>query len=145
MDSVYNENHNLIIDYLHSGAYIYFSDLHCPKEVYIDYYSIPVDDMGFPLIKRGYELASFAYCVYKMFEEDATCIPPKIAQWRWMEIQQNKDWEIEAAMRSFDSFTNNDFLEIYNYLIGPDYALYFKSPEFMKKRDIFNNNTSNIH
>ena len=58
-----------------------------------------------------------------MFEEDATRIPPKIAQWRWMQIVQDKDWEIEAASRSWSNLTENDMKEIMNILYKNPYNL----------------------
>ena len=122
LEAVYNERNHLIQNYQYNGEYIFFSDADMPREVYIDYYSILLDaDSGFPLIKRGYELACYSYCVYKMFEEDASVIPPRIQQWRWLQIVQDKDWEIEAASRAWDDLDMNDIRDIHNYLISREY------------------------
>jgi hypothetical protein len=120
--AIYDQDMRLINDYMYQGELLFFSSSNCPTKVYIDYDSIPVDEDGFPLIKRGYEIAAYAYCLCKMFEEDATAIPPRIAQWRWFELQQNKDWEIEACARSWSDMTDNDVMRIQNMLIDPLYA-----------------------
>ena len=67
-DILYDQNNKLIKDCVNQGQYVHFSTSHTPTQVYIDYYSIPVDEDGFPLIKRGYEAACYAYCVYKLFD-----------------------------------------------------------------------------
>jgi hypothetical protein len=122
LEGVYDENKRLVKDYSYQGGYIYFPKNLTPQIVYIDYLSVPVDDNGFPLIKRGYEQAAYAYCVYKMFEEDSSSIPPRVAQWKWIEITQTKDWEIEAAMRSWEDINNNDIEEVHRYMVAPEYA-----------------------
>lgn len=122
LEAVFNESNALVKDYLYQGQYLFFSDKNKPTKVYIDYYSIAVDEDGFPLLKRGYEQAAYAYCVYKMFEEDASTIPPRIAQWRWYQIEQNKDWEIEAANRSWEDVDDNTLMRIHSYIVDPVYA-----------------------
>ena len=87
IECLYDSNQKpLKNDYINQGQYIFLPDSNTDKEIYIDYYSIAVDDDNCPLIKRGYELAAYSYCVYKMFEEDASSIPPRIQQWRWLQI-----------------------------------------------------------
>jgi hypothetical protein len=122
LEGVYNEVNGFATNFTYQGDYLIFSDDYMPEKVYIDYYSLPVDEVtGYPLIKKGYEPACYAYCVYKMFEEDATAIPPRVAQWRWLQIVQDKEWEIEAAHRSWDGITDNDLMELHNYIISRDY------------------------
>ena len=122
LEGIFDQDNNLVTNYIYQGDYIIFSDNYMPTKVYIDYYSLPVDETtGYPLIKRGYEPACYAYCVYKMYEEDATCIPPKVAQWRWMQIVQDKEWEIEAAHRSWDGMSDNELRDIHNFIISRDY------------------------
>ena len=122
LQAVYDQEMRLVEDYSYQGETIYFRPENKPQKVYIDYLSIPVDEDGFPLIKRGYEAAAYAYCVYKMYEEDASMIPPRIAQWRWIQIQENKDWEIEAAARSWDDIDDSMVMLIHNIIIDPAYA-----------------------
>ena len=120
LEAVFDNNGVLLKnDFMYQGQYIFFSSTNCPTGLKIDFKSIAVDDLGFPLIKRGYEQAAYAYCVYKMFEEDATAIPPRIQQWRWLQLCQDKDWEIEAASRSWMDLTDNDIREIHNIIVGP--------------------------
>ena len=116
IEAIYGDDYRLLTDYSVQGSYVYFSDRNTPTKVYIDYLSLAIDNDGFPLLYRGYERAAEAYCTYKMFEEDATRIPPKIAQWRWMQIVQDKDWEIEAASRSWNNLTDNDMKDILGIL-----------------------------
>jgi len=143
LESVFDENNNLIKDFLYQGEYIYFSDRNVPTKVFIDYMSIAVDENGFPLIKRGYESAAYHYCVYKAFEEDATRIPPRIQQWRWLQIVNDKDWEIEAAARSWDDITDNDIRDIHQILISDVYAMAMKNTTLIHDKNILNK-TSNM-
>jgi hypothetical protein len=122
LQAVYDQDYRLITDYSYQGETLYFKPQNKPEKVYISYLSIPVDEDGFPLIKRGYETAAYAYCVCKMFEEDATSIPPRIAQWRWMQLLQDKDWEIEAAARSWSDLDESMVMLIHNIIIDPAYA-----------------------
>lgn len=144
LEGVFDQSLKLVIDFLYQGEYIYFSDNNLPTECYIDYYSLPVDEDGFPYIKRGYESACFAYCVYKMYEEDATRIPPRIQQWRWLQICQDKDWEIEAAARSWDGLTDNDIREIHEYLMNDAYALSLHSQNIIDNKNALGR-TSNMN
>lgn len=146
LEGVFDGSNRLISDYSNQGQYLYFAQSKIPNEVYIDYYSLPMDLDGFPLIKRGYELACYSYCVYKMYEEDATCIPPRIQQWRWFEIGQTKDWEIEAAVRAWDDMTDNDIMDIHNYLVGNDYALFYQKfhADRLYNKNALTNKESNI-
>ena len=121
LESVYDQNNSLVKDMSNQGDYIYFSSVYMPEKVFIDYYSIPVDADGFPLVKRGYEAACYAYCVYKMFEEDASVIPPRIQQWRWLQIVDDKEHELGAARSSWSDLTDNDIRDIHNYIIDPNY------------------------
>lgn len=122
LEGVFDSDGNLLSGYVYQGDYLIFGDTNQPSKVYIDYYSLPVDEhTGYPLIKKGYEPACYAYCVYKMFEEDATVIPPKVPQWRWLQICESKEWEIEAAHRSWDGMTDNELRDIHNYIISRDY------------------------
>lgn len=125
LEAIYDANRSLLTDYLYQGDYIIVSDTNKPTELYIDYYTLALDDdTGYPLIKRGYEPACYAYCVYKMFEEDASVIPPKIQQWRWMQIVQDKEYEIEAAHRSWDGVTDNELVEIHKYIVSREYRAF---------------------
>jgi hypothetical protein len=121
LEAVYDQNNSLVKDCSTQGQYIQFSSRYMPTAVYIDYYSIPADAQGFPLIKRGYEAACYAYCVYKMFEEDAGTIPPRIPQWRWFQICEDKEHELGAARSSWSDMTDNDIRDIHNYIIDPAY------------------------
>jgi hypothetical protein len=121
LEAVYDQNNSLVRDCTNQGQYVQFSTARTPEKVFIDYYSIPIGEDGFPLIKRGYEAACYAYCVYKMFEEDAGTIPPRIPQWRWFQIVQDKEHELGAAANSWSDLTDNDLRDIHNYLISPDY------------------------
>ena len=114
-----------------------------PTQVYIDYYSIPADEDGFPLIKRGYEAACYTYCVYKMFEEDASVIPPRIQQWRWLQIVDDKEHELGAARSSWSDLTDNDIRDIHEFIIDPNYKR-FITKDF---RSVVNNSdiNSNSH
>lgn len=122
LETVLGANRELLTGFVYQGDYLIFSDNKTPKNASIVYYKLAVDeDTGFPLIKKGYEPACYAYSVYKMFEEDATVIPPRVPQWRWLQIVQDKEWEIEAAHRSWDGFTDNELMEIHQYILSPDY------------------------
>lgn len=122
LQRVYGEDGSACVDFMYQGDYMQFPDIYKAKNILIDYYSLALDDAtGFPLIKKNYQPACYAYCVYKMFEEDASVIPPRIQQWRWLQIVQDKEWEIEAAHRSWDGLTDNEIMEIHNALINKDY------------------------
>ena len=122
VETFYDSNMNVLKnDFIYQGQYIFLPDNYSEAVIYIDYFSLAVDEKGFPYIKRGYEAAAYAYCVYKMFEEDATTIPPRIAQWRWLQICQDKDWEIEAASRSWQDVDESMIKEIHAILIDPMY------------------------
>lgn len=121
LEAVYGDDGTLVKQFLYQGQYIYFSSVDTPKNVTIDYYSLPMDNDGFPLIKRGYESACYYYCVYKMFEEDAGTIPPRIPQWRWLQICDDKEHELGAAANSWSDLTDNDIRDIHNYIIDPTY------------------------
>lgn len=121
LETVYDENNNLVEDWTNQGQYVQFSTAKTPNKVFITYYSIPADEDGFPLIKRGYEAACYAYCVYKMFEEDAGTIPPRIPQWRWFQIVQDKEHELGAANCSWSDLTDNDIRDIHNFIVDPSY------------------------
>lgn len=122
LEAVYDQNNHLVKDCVNQGQYVQFSSAYMPTKVFIDYYSIPVDDDGFPLVKRGYEAACYAYSVYKMFEEDSSCIPPRIAQWKWFEIVADKEHELGAAASSWSDLTDNDIRDIHNFIIDPNYV-----------------------
>lgn len=119
--AVYGSDGKLLKQHSYQGQYIYFSTVDTPKKVTIDYLSLPMDSDGFPLIKRGYESACYAYCVYKMFEEDASVIPPRIPQWRWYQICEDKEHELSAAAASWSDLTDNDIRDIHNFIIDPNY------------------------
>ena len=121
LEAVYGDDGTLVKQFSYQGQYIYFSSVDTPKKVTIDYYSLPMDNDGFPLIKRGYESACYYYCVYKMFEEDAGTIPPRIPQWRWLQICDDKEHELGAAANSWSDLTDNDIRDIHNYIIDPTY------------------------
>jgi hypothetical protein len=142
LEAVYDQNNSLVRDCSNQGEYIHFSSAYTPTEVYIDYYSIPVDDDGFPLVKRGYEAACYAYCVYKMFEEDSSCIPPRIAQWKWFEIVADKEHELGVARSSWSDLTDNDIRDIHNYLISPDYIRHITKTN---RGDILNGGSIHNH
>lgn len=78
-------------------------------------------------MERGYETAAYSYCVYKMFEEDATSIPPRIQQWRWFQICQDKDWEIEAASRSWQDVDESMIREIHAIIMDPAYLMRYNT------------------
>ena len=139
LEAVYDQNNQLIKDCVNQGQYVHFSTLHMPTAVYIDYYSIPADEDGFPLIKRGYEAACYAYCVYKMFEEDASVIPPRIQQWRWLQIVDDKEHELGAARSSWSDLTDNDIRDIHEFIIDPNYKR-FITKDF---RSVINNSNLN--
>ena len=84
-------------DYINQGQYIFLPDSYTSNEIYADYYSLAVDANGYPYIKRGYELAAYSYCVYKMFEEDASAIPPRIQQ------REYRDWETDRKSTRLNS------------------------------------------
>lgn len=128
LENVFDEAGNKVKNSTYQGEYIQFSTTKTPQKCFIDYYSLPVDALGFPLVKRGYETACFAYCVKKMHEEDASVIPPRIQQWRWLQMCQDSDYEIQAAYISWGDLSNNDIEEIHNYIISPEY-------KFITKRD----------
>lgn len=144
LEAVYDQNNQLIKDCVNQGQYVHFSTLHMPTQVYIDYYSIPADEDGFPLIKRGYEAACYAYCVYKMFEEDASVIPPRIQQWRWLQIVDDKEHELGAARSSWSDLTDNDIRDIHEFIIDPNYKRFITKDfrSVVSKSDI--NSNSNI-
>jgi len=144
LEAVYDQNNQLVKDCVNQGQYVHFSTLYTPTEVYIDYYSIPVDEDGFPLVKRGYEAACYAYCVYKMFEEDASVIPPRIQQWRWLQIVDDKEHELGAARSSWSDLTDNDIRDIHNYIIDPNYKRFINKDfrSIVDKSDL--NSNSNI-
>ena len=142
LDGVFNEDYKLIEDLSYQGQYIFFADSKVPQKVFIDYTSLPMDADGFPFIKRGYESAAYYYCIYKMYEEDATRIPPKIAQWRWLEIQRDKDWEIEAASRSWDDITDNDIRDIHNYLVSDAYAMFVRRNDTIQNKNALGRTSS---
>ncbi len=121
LEAVYDQNNLLVKDCSNQGQYVYFSSAYVPTKVFIDYYSIPADANGFPLVKRGYEAACYAYSVYKMFEEDAGTIPPRIPQWRWFQICEDKEHELGAAASSWSDLTDNDIRDIHNYIVDPNY------------------------
>lgn len=139
LEAVYDQNNQLIKDCVNQGQYVHFSTLYMPTAVYIDYYSIPADEDGFPLIKRGYEAACYTYCVYKMFEEDASVIPPRIQQWRWLQIVDDKEHELGAARSSWSDLTDNDIRDIHNFIIDPNYKR-FITKDF---RSVINNSNLN--
>ena len=143
LEAVYDQNNQLIKDCVNQWQYVHFSSSNMPTQVYIDYYSIPADADGFPLIKRGYEAACYTYCVYKMFEEDASVIPPRIQQWRWLQIVDDKEHELGAARSSWSDLTDNDIRDIHEFIIDPNYKR-FITKDF---RSVVNNSdiNSNSH
>ena len=56
-----------------------------------------------------------------MFEEDASVIPPRIQQWRWYQICEDKEHELSAAAASWSDLTDNDIRDIHNFIIDPNY------------------------
>ena len=56
-----------------------------------------------------------------MFEEDASVIPPRIQQWRWYQICEDKEHELSAAYASWSDLTDNDIRDIHNFIIDPNY------------------------
>lgn len=122
LEAIRNAGGGLVQGLLYQGDYLIVPSTFKEQKISIDYYSLAVDSKtGFPLIKKGYESACEAYSIYKMFEEDATVIPPRVPQWRWLQIEQNKDWEIEAAHRSWDGMTDNELMEVHKYIVSPHY------------------------
>ena len=121
LEAVYDETKKLSKGFSYQGQYIHLNSNYKPEKILIDYYSLPVGEDGFPLIKRGYESACYAYSVYKMFEEDASAIPPRIQQWRWYQICEDKEHELSAAYASWSDLTDNDIRDIHNFIIDPNY------------------------
>lgn len=95
------------IKYSNQGDFIMFDSIQTFNKnnqgqdiVYISYYGIPVDPKtGYPLIKKGHELACEAYCTWKVYYEDF--LIGKIDANRWSFINQQKENELNAAMNGF--------------------------------------------
>ena len=79
--------------------------------VFTNYWGIPVDPQtGYPLIKKGHELACEAYCVWKLYTEDF--LTNKIDANRWMYIVGEKDRELNAAQNGFRQWDRKDLERI---------------------------------
>ena len=74
-----------------------------------------------------------------MFEEDASVIPPRIQQWRWLQIVDDKEHELGAARSSWSDLTDNDIRDIHNFIIDPNYKR-FITKDF---RSVINNSNLN--
>ena len=102
------------------GYHLNFSTYDEPRECYIDYYGVAVeDDTGFPLIKKGNEDACLWNCAKNLFLEDY--MNGELDATRWGEIIRNLDNEIKAAESDLSHFTDNELeqLQKIRYNITP--------------------------
>jgi len=106
------------IPYEDNGDFIAFDSLQTYSKndkgqdiVFINYWGIPVDpETGYPLIKKGHELACEAYCVWKLYTEDF--MTGKIDANRWMYLVGEKDRELNAAQNGFRQWDRKDLERI---------------------------------
>ena len=110
------------IPYVDNGTYYFFDDTqtfakndHDEYVVYVNYYGIPTDDDGFPLIKKGHAQACYAFCVKKLYEEDFYM--GKLQANVWGDILQELENQLAAAKNSFRHVSRNE-LEKYNAIIS---------------------------
>lgn len=108
LEYVFITGSNTKISYSHQGDYLLFAEQYSNTNISCYYHSFVFDDDGFPLIKRGYEKACEAHCIYNMYQEDF--MEGKIDINRWKNIEYTNDWEIEAAARSW-SEVNDSFVK----------------------------------
>lgn len=79
--------------------------------IYINFYGIPIDyDTGYPLIKKGHELACQWYCIWKLYTEDF--LNGKIDNSRWAYIENQKMIQAEAAKGGFRHKSHSDMKKI---------------------------------
>jgi len=113
IERVFVTDSTSLVEYSHQGSYLLFNEKYNNTAISLYAKCYLTDDDGFPLIKRGYEKACEAFCVYQMYNEDF--LEGKIDATRWQDINNTKDWEIEAAARAWDEVNDNfmkDMLDI---------------------------------
>lgn len=106
------------IEYSVQGDYIAFSsgqtfskDEKNHDVVYINYEGIAIGEDGYPLIRKGHELAVEAYCTWKVYYEDF--LTGKLDGQRWSFINQQKEQELNAATNGFRHWDNKDLERIH--------------------------------
>lgn len=122
IDKVITTSTNTLVPFSHQGDYLLFSEDYKNTEISCVYQSFVIDDEGFPMIKRGYEKACESFCVYQLYREDF--MDGKIDGLRWGDINNTKDWEIEAAARAWDEMDENEVSDIHKAMVNPAYKAY---------------------
>lgn len=118
---VYDATSGSLVSFSHQGDRLLFGDNDINREIKIDCRILAMDNDGFPMLPRGYEKACEAYCEYNMFKPDF--MEGRINGQQWSEIVNTKDWEIEAASRSWDQIDDNEAKEIMNAQVNIGYKL----------------------
>jgi hypothetical protein len=111
--NVKDSNGTRITGYYNNGTYL-ISKNNKNTKLLFDYYGIPIDTKGRPLIIRGHEKACEYYCILRALEPDF--IEGKISATAYGYVSDKFDEGVAEARSSFKNITRDDLLE-YNQIM----------------------------
>jgi hypothetical protein len=91
------------LNFAHNSGYIFFDQDFEGETVYINYFGMPIDEEGVPMIARGHETACELYCLTKIYFEDSILgrINPNQYE-NWGQRFNNAVISIKQSMRYVD-------------------------------------------
>lgn len=111
---VNNYNNGTYLNFIQEQTFDFDSEL-SSDVVFINFIGIAIDEeTGYPLIKKGHELACEAYCIYNLYYEDF--LNNKIDVNRWQFIDNAKQHQLEAARNGFKNWTGHDLQRVFGYI-----------------------------
>jgi hypothetical protein len=119
MVSVYDTSTGEKIPFRHVGNYLHLNDNNGGRSVSVDYYAIPVDEEGFPLINEGFERACMAYCTMNMYREDY--MENRIDVNRWHTLESDNESEMLAAAASWKNIDRNYVKDLMDIMVNDGY------------------------
>ena len=126
---IYDENDNIIQGAGSNGSYIFLPSDFTGSKVFIAGRMIAFDSETMtPLLLRGHEQAAFAFCVYKMFEEDIDL--QKVSQNVGLAIKQRMEQAMAESSGSLLALlTSDDYVRYCNIMMDlvPDMKGIFKN------------------
>ena len=98
------------IPYYNDGTYIRMDSKFYGKQIRINYYGLPIDPDGRPLIVKGHEKACEYFCMKQIMEEDF--LTGKLNNVQWQYILSEYDDGLQKAWHSIQNLSRNEMEEI---------------------------------
>ena len=98
------------LNHYYDGTYIRLNTDSGLSRISINYYGIPIDEEGHPLIVKGHEKACEYYCLKMLYEEDY--LLGKIDANRWSYILNEYADGVIKAVNNYRNLTRNEMEEM---------------------------------